>query len=76
MDDKEKEVPMYVAINRAKGLMVDAVGQVLSVTKIPPFAMDGILSSILADIRQKEMYDLGVVYSSMNSNNEHAEETK
>lgn len=75
-DKKEKEeVPMYIAINRAKGLMVDAVGQVLNATRIPPFAMDGILCSILADIRQKEMYDLGVVYSSVNSNNEHMEET-
>lgn len=56
----------YMEMNKAKGLMIDAVGQIMSATGVPPYVMDGILSAILADIRQKEMYDLGVVYSSMN----------
>lgn len=60
---------VYAAINKARGLTLDAVGQIMNSTGVPPYVMDGILSSILAEIRQKEMYDLGVVYSSLNETN-------
>lgn len=61
--EKENDQSVYVIVNRAKGMLVDAVGQVMERTGLPPYIIDGILSGILSDIRQKEIYDLGILLS-------------
>lgn len=61
----ENDQSVYTIVNRAKGMLVDAVGQVMNRTGLPPYIIDGILSSILSDIRQKELYDIGVITYTM-----------
>lgn len=55
-----KDKPIGLVIQEARGLLVDAVGQIMNVTGLPAYVIDGILSQILSDIRQKELYDLGL----------------
>lgn len=55
-----KDKPIGLVIQEARGLLVDAVGQIMNVTGLPSYIIDGILSQILSDIRQKELYDLGL----------------
>lgn len=66
MEEKniEANIPMHVKVNKAKALAIDAIGQILGATGVPAYIMDGILSSILADIRQKEMYEFELALSS------------
>lgn len=52
---------LYLAVNKARGLTLDAVGQIMELTGLPPYLMDCILSGVLADIRQKEIYDMGLI---------------
>ena len=61
--NETKDQSGYFLVNRAKGLLVDAVGQVMENTGLPPYIIDGILSGILADLRQKEIYDMGILAS-------------
>ena len=61
MSENGKKQSVYVLVNQARGMLVDAVGQVMANTGLPPYIIDGILSGILSDIRQKEIYDLGIL---------------
>ena len=66
MEEKDNgaSVPMHVKVNKARALAIDAIGQILAGTGVPAYIMDGILSSILADVRQKEMYEFELALSS------------
>lgn len=60
-NERDTNESIYLIVNRAKGMLVDAVGQVMDRTGLPPYIIDGILSAILSDIRQKELYDMGIL---------------
>jgi len=75
MDENTKEIKsIYMLVNKAKGILVDTTSQVISMTGLPPYIIDGILSGILADIRSKEIYDMGVLLSA--EDNEKKEDKK
>lgn len=70
MDEKTNEIKsVYLLVNKAKGILVDTVSQVIAMTGLPPYIIDGILSAILSDIRQKEIYDMSVL---LNANEENS----
>lgn len=57
---KPVTVPLSAMIQSARGYMNDAVNQIMDKTSLPAYLMDGVISEVLADIRKREICEMGV----------------
>lgn len=64
--DNQKNIPLSVLLENAKGKFINAVNQVVQETNLPAYLMEGIVVEVLADIRARKNLELVSDYNSMN----------
>lgn len=64
---KSDKTNPYYAITQARGLLTDTVAQIMNNFGLPPYIMDGVICDVLAEVRKKELHDLGYIYMQENS---------
>lgn len=62
----EKQQPLSIMLENAKGLMFQAVNKVQEQTKLPAYLFEGILMEILADVRNQKNLELVSDFNKMN----------
>lgn len=72
----EKQQPLSIMLENAKGLMFQAVNKVQEQTKLPAYLFEGILMEILADVRNQKNLELVSDFNKMNMNQAENEERK
>lgn len=58
MDDKNKGIPLSVMLEEARKMTVNSVQEILNQTKLPAYLFEGILVSLLSDIREQKNAEL------------------
>ncbi len=62
----QKNIPLSVLLENAKGKFINAVNQTLEETNLPAYLMEGIVVEVLAEIRARKNLELVADYNSMN----------
>lgn len=62
----QKNIPLSVLLENAKGKFISAVNQTLEETNLPAYLMEGIVVEVLAEIRARKNLELVSDYNSMN----------
>lgn len=62
----QKNIPLSVLLENAKGKFINAVNQTLEETNLPAYLMEGIVVEVLAEIRARKNLELVSDYNSMN----------
>lgn len=55
---EEIKIPLSVAMENAKGIIVQTVSQVSNDMKLPAYLLEGIILDILSDIRNRKNLEL------------------
>lgn len=66
MDNKQKNIPLSILLENAKGKFINAFNQILEETNLPAYLMEGIIVEVLAEIRARKNLELVSDYNSMN----------
>lgn len=56
--DEQKQIPLSIMLENAKGMMNEAFNEVLQQTHLPAFLMEGIVCDLLAEIRKQKNLEL------------------
>lgn len=70
----EKNIPLSVMIENAKGMMIDAFNQVQEKSNLPAYLMEGIIVDLLSQVRNQKNLELVQDYNRMNMDNVNNEE--
>lgn len=62
----EKNIPLSVMIENAKGMMIDAFNQVQEKSNLPAYLMEGIIVDLLSQVRNQKNLELVQDYNRMN----------
>ena len=55
---EERKMPLSVAMENAKGIIVQTVSQVSNDMKLPAYLLEGIVADVLSEIRSKKNLEL------------------
>lgn len=66
MDNKQKNIPLSILLENAKGKFINAFNQILEETNLPAYLMEGIIVEVLAETRARKNLELVSDYNSMN----------
>lgn len=69
----EKNIPLSVMIENAKGMMIDAFNQVQEKSNLPAYLMEGIIVDLLSQVRNQKNLELVQDYNRMNQTAESEE---
>lgn len=69
----EKNIPLSVMIENAKGMMIDAFNQVQEKSNLPAYLMEGIIVDLLSQVRNQKNLELVQDYNRMNQTAESKE---
>lgn len=64
---EERKMPLSVAMENAKGIIVQTVSQVSNDMKLPAYLLEGIVADVLSEIRSKKNLELLSDINSMNN---------
>ena len=64
---EERKMPLSVAMENAKGIIVQTVSQVSNDMKLPAYLLEGIVADVLSEIRSKKNIELLSDINSMNN---------
>lgn len=70
----EKNIPLSVMIENAKGMMIDAFNQVQEKSNLPAYLMEGIIVDLLSQVRNQKNLELVQDYNRMNMDKVNNEE--
>ena len=70
----EKNIPLSVMIENAKGMMIDALNQVQEKSNLPAYLMEGIIVDLLSQVRNQKNLELVQDYNRMNMDKVNNEE--
>lgn len=73
---EERKMPLSVAMENAKGIIVQTVSQVSNDMKLPAYLLEGIVADVLSEIRSKKNLELLSDINSMNNPPEKPNEEK
>ena len=73
---KKIKMPLSVAMENAKGRIVQAVSQVSNDMELPAFLLEGIVADVLSEIRSKKNLELLADINSMRMSTEKQPEEK
>ena len=62
-----RKMPLSVAMENAKGIIVQTVSQVSNDMKLPAYLLEGIVADVLSEIRSKKNLELLSDINSMNN---------
>ena len=62
----EKNVPLSIMLENAKGMMIDAFNQVQEKSNLPAYLMEGIIVDLLSQVRNQKNLELVQDYNRMN----------
>lgn len=62
----EKNIPLSIMMENAKGMMIDAFNQVQEKSNLPAYLMEGIIVDLLSQIRNQKNLELIQDYNRMN----------
>lgn len=62
----EKNIPLSVMIENAKGMMIDAFNQVQEKSNLPAYLIEGIVLDLLSEVRNRKNLELVQDYNRMN----------
>lgn len=54
----DKKIPLALMVEETQKRMKNSMYQIMDETKLPPFLIEGILNELLAEVRQKQYFDL------------------
>lgn len=69
----DKNIPLSVMIENAKGMMIDAFNQVQEKSNLPAYLMEGIIVDLLSQVRNQKNLELVQDYNRMNQTAESKE---
>ena len=72
----EKNMPLSLMLENAKGMMIDAFNQVQEKTNLPADLMEGIVLDLLSQVRNQKNLELVSDMNRMNQQKESVEEEK
>lgn len=72
----EKNMPLSLMLENAKGMMIDAFNQVQEKTNLPAYLMEGIVLDLLSQVRNQKNLELVSDMNRMNQQKESVEEEK
>lgn len=73
---EKKRVPLSVAMENAKGIIVQTVNQVSNDMNLPAYLLEGIVADVLSEIRSRKNLELLSDINSMNNPPEALKEEK
>lgn len=62
----EKNIPLSIMLENAKGMMIDAFNQVQEKSNLPAYLMEGIIVDLLSQVRNQKNLELVQDYNRMN----------
>lgn len=62
----EKNVPLSIMLENAKGMLIDAFNQVQEKANLPAYLMEGIVVDLLSQVRNQKNLELVQDYNRMN----------
>lgn len=62
----EKNIPLSIMMENAKGMMIDAFNQVQEKSNLPAYLMEGIIVDLLSQVRNQKNLELVQDYNRMN----------
>lgn len=71
-----KKVPLSVLMESARGKLIQAFNQVIDETRLPAYLYEGMLSELLAEVRNRKNLELISDINAMESEKDDAEEEK
>jgi hypothetical protein len=63
--EKQKNIPLSILLENAKGKFINAFNQILEETNLPAYLMEGIIVEVLAETRARKNLELVSDYNNM-----------